>query len=85
MFKKQCGVSRIGRFNSIPHPLETIIKNRFINTHQNANGRIYPEGTLKKAVQEYMENVRDRRGEADSVARRTNLIQEELYYGIETF
>lgn len=29
---------------------------------ENANGRVYPEGTLKKAVQEYMENVRDRRG-----------------------
>ena len=29
---------------------------------ENANGRVYPEETLKSAVQKYMENVRDRRG-----------------------
>lgn len=29
---------------------------------ENANGRIYPEGTLRRAVEKYMENVKDRRG-----------------------
>lgn len=34
---------------------------------ENANGRVYPEGTLKSAVEKYMENVKDRRayGEAN--------------------
>ena len=29
---------------------------------ENANGRIYPEDVLKRAVEKYMENIRDRRG-----------------------